>query len=109
MTTQHTQQLSPEAETAYAHLAEIMAQANKTITFNGLPKGTVSPEVAQEASDRVVRRATTAYKRLLEEVGPESAAKVLAEVLAELTVSTATTWVSTFHEAIFETFGNNDQ
>ncbi|NNU26782.1 hypothetical protein [Isoptericola sediminis] len=109
MSIPQTQQHSPEAETAYLHLAEVMAEANKTITFAGLTTGSISPDVAREASDRAVRRATVAYKRLLADSDDEKIEKVLAQILAELTVSTAATWVDMFHDAIFNTPRSHDQ
>lgn len=100
-TTLQTQVFPPVVEDAFRHLNRVMAGGIREIAFASLNKGQVEPEVAKEASERMVRRATNAYKKVLEDCqGTQDTAKTLARLMAELTVSSTAIWVVAQHTAI---------
>lgn len=99
--TLQTQVFPPVVEDAFRHLDRVMAGGIREIAFASLTKGEVDPKVAQEASDRMVRRATDAYKKVLDDCrGTQDTAKTLARLMAELTVSSTAIWVVAQHTAI---------
>ncbi|MFE5334838.1 hypothetical protein ACFQ8E_02895 [Isoptericola sp. NPDC056573] len=100
MSTHQTRTFTDEVNAAFIHLDEIMSSAVREITFASLNSGVIDRDAAQHASDRIVRRAEKAYERILADVPAHLAARQLAAVLAELTVSTTTTWVVATHVAI---------
>lgn len=98
---QRTQGFGPVAEDAFRHLDLVMASGIREIAFASLAKGEVEPEVAEQASDRMVRRATATYKKILEDGhDQQQTAMTLARLMAELTVSSTTVWVAAQHGAI---------
>jgi hypothetical protein len=95
-----TQVFDPKTENAYRRLDSAMTDAITEMTRASLNKGSVDLDVAKAATDRLVRRATGAYKDVLESGDAKAQAKVLARILAELTVSSTSTWVVATHAGI---------
>ncbi|SKC77689.1 hypothetical protein [Krasilnikoviella flava] len=109
MSTHQTRTFTDEVNAAFIHLDEIMSSAVREITFASLNSGVIDRDVAKAASDRVVKRAQKVYERILTDVPPHLAARQLAAVLAELTISTTTTWVVATHTAINSAKKDDDE
>jgi hypothetical protein len=96
-----TQVFEQKTENAYRRLDAAMSEAITEMTLASLTKGSVDLDVAKAATERLIRRATGAYKDVLVESGNANAqAKLLARILAELTISSTSTWVVAAHTGI---------
>lgn len=97
METPQTQNFDPTIQNAFDRLDSALSDAIVDMTLASLNKGTVDPDVAKAATERLIRRATRAYKDVLESEDTEAKAKVLARILAELAVSSTSMWVVSVH------------
>jgi hypothetical protein len=97
-----TQVFDPKTENAYRRLDSAMTEAISEMTLDALTRGTVDPDVAEAATNRLIHRATGAYRDVLEsgDSNAPAKAKVLAQILAELTVSSTSMWVVATHSAL---------
>lgn len=100
METPQTQHFDPRTENAFRRLDSAMSNAISDMTLASLSKGTVDPDAAKAATERLIRRATRAYKDVLESHDSEAQAKMLARILAELAVSSTSMWVVSVHAGL---------